>query len=110
MPNERFFPIESMDLKISKVPFNDNPKWHDSFTTAHLDLGSPSELPIARSFQYAETKGLPLSYILLKILCPELIAQPFPMRRSLTGMSSFLAGPTIQCLRFLKQFATNRPL
>ncbi|AJU21236.1 Aro9p [Saccharomyces cerevisiae YJM1443] len=59
MPNERFFPIESMDLKISKVPFNDNPKWHDSFTTAHLDLGSPSELPIARSFQYAETKGLP---------------------------------------------------
>ncbi|KAF4003587.1 hypothetical protein FOB22_003604 [Saccharomyces cerevisiae] len=59
MPNERFFPIESMDLKISKVPFNDNPKWHNSFTTAHLDLGSPSELPIARSFQYAETKGLP---------------------------------------------------
>ncbi|CAI4039512.1 hypothetical protein SMKI_08G1800 [Saccharomyces mikatae IFO 1815] len=59
MPNERFFPVESIDLKISKVPFNDNPKWHNSFTTAHLDLNSPIELPIARSLQYAETKGLP---------------------------------------------------
>ena len=59
MPHEKFFPIEAIDLKISKMPFNENPKWHDSFTTAHLDLESPGEMPIARSFQYAETKGMP---------------------------------------------------
>ncbi|CAI4063940.1 hypothetical protein SKDZ_08G1830 [Saccharomyces kudriavzevii ZP591] len=59
MPNEKFFPVESIDLRISKIPFNDNPKWHDSFTTAHLDLDSPSELPMSRSFQYAESKGTP---------------------------------------------------
>ncbi|EDO17217.1 hypothetical protein Kpol_1035p30 [Vanderwaltozyma polyspora DSM 70294] len=55
MPNPKLFPINSIDLHIS-----DKPQLGDeTLKKVSMSLNSPAELPMARTFQYSETVGLP---------------------------------------------------
>lgn len=61
MPNENFFPLRAIDLHIVNEPF-EKPGEEGKGSVAHISrYDSPKEFPIARSFQYSETRGaLPL--------------------------------------------------
>lgn len=61
MPNENFFPLRAIDLHLVNEPF-EKPDQEGKGSVAHISrYDSPKEFPIARSFQYSETRGaLPL--------------------------------------------------
>ena len=55
MPTARLFPINAIDLHIA-----DGPQFgEETLSVASMSLTTPPEMPIARSFQYSETAGLP---------------------------------------------------
>lgn len=54
MPNEGFFPVQSVDVNLVDTPFQSG----KSTLQAHLNhYDSPAGYPLARSFQYGETSG-----------------------------------------------------
>ncbi|CCC68806.1 hypothetical protein NCAS_0B07220 [Naumovozyma castellii] len=56
MPNEGFFPIESINLKISNTPHFE--KSERKTVTTNISKETPVELPLSKSMQYSETRGL----------------------------------------------------
>lgn len=54
LPNENLFPIKAIDLHLVDKPFDDK----EAFVASMDRYNNPEGLPIARSFQYSETRGM----------------------------------------------------